>query len=86
MTTERWPGHQPDLTLYQEAVARGIPTDNHESDLYLKVTPASRALLARRGIMARMFPDRGTGELWFDVPFMFDPWWSAHTGAGRKES
>jgi hypothetical protein len=33
------------MTVYQELIAAGCQIDNHESDLYVKVTPESRAIV-----------------------------------------
>jgi hypothetical protein len=66
-------------TLYDAAVAAGIPIDHHESDLYLVAGPVADALVAQYDAPfhnARRF--RGTdGRLWWDVPFGYMPWWRA---------
>jgi len=73
------------MTLYQELIAAGCQIDNHESDLYVKVTPESCAILKswllrlgytdRRGAGVKTFRSRVDGELWFDVPFAYRPFW-----------
>lgn len=49
--------------------------DHHASDLYLRVSPKSRELLAnfeyRR--MVTTFRDNIDHDLWFDLPFCFNP-------------
>ncbi len=65
------------MTVYQALLAAGVPLDHHESDLYVKVTPEStRLLLDYRGTTAPTFIHQQTRDLWYDVPFAFDPWWA----------
>jgi hypothetical protein len=69
------------MTLYQELVAAGCEIGNHESDLHVKVTPESRAIVERwcwvdklyRG--ASLFRSNIDGSQWWDIPFAFDPFW-----------
>jgi hypothetical protein len=67
-------------TLYETLLAAGIPTDNHESDLYFPDTPETQAILdqfPKQKALASHFLNQGEGhrgDLWFDVPFAFDPW------------
>ena len=65
--------------IYDELKAKGIPLDNHESDLYALKTPESEAI-----IKAWDFPHNVTtfksqidGNIWYDIPFAFKPWWDA---------
>lgn len=71
------------MNLYQDVTAAGIPTSNHESDLYIPDTPESRAILAKyptHAKNARSFPNMvRDGERWIDVPFAFEPFWDAKT-------
>ena len=62
-------------TLYQACVDSGIPTDNHESDLYIPVTEQTTALLKQYGYRATTFRSQVDGQTWYDVPFMFQPYW-----------
>ncbi len=63
--------------LYDEAVAQGIPTDNHESDLYLKDSEITRALLRVAHVDAKAFVSNVDGRMWWEIPFAFSPWWRA---------
>lgn len=64
--------------LYEDCVASGLETDNHESDLYVKETPESRELLKLWGYEhPKRFISAIDGTLWFDIPFMYSPWWKA---------
>ncbi len=64
-------------TLYEEIVLAGIPTDHHESDLYVLDTALSRELIAKNGKVATGFVSRIDGKRWLDIPFAFDPFWKA---------
>ena len=68
-------------TLYDDLKAAGIPTDNHESDLYFPDTPEAREILKRHplqnSIASRFRNQRppNVGAVWVDVPFAFIPFW-----------
>jgi hypothetical protein len=67
-------------TLYEAITAVGIPTSNHESDLYFPVSAESTAILAcypSHKSNARTFVNQVAGGHWYDVPFAFQPWWDA---------
>jgi len=63
-------------TLYEDLVAAGIPTDSHESDLYVLDTPEARALLAKHGKQGSGFVSQIDRRRWLDVPFAYDPFWT----------
>ena len=72
------------MSFYEDCIAAGIPTDNHESDLYVKDAPETRELLAKHklsGVQARPFRSNTDGGMWWDCPFLFDPWWVAREKA-----
>lgn len=71
------------MTLY-EAACKTLPAadiDHHESDLYLRKTPAAVSLveswIAETGFKFSVstFRCRIDGSLWFDIAFAFDPYW-----------
>lgn len=74
------------VSIYQRLKSAGVPLDNHESDLYAKVTSASRPIVEERmrsGDHSRVtvFVSQIDGALWYDIPFAFDPFWERkHTG------
>ncbi len=75
-----WDGKWTSQSLYLEVVAAGIPVHNHESDLYIPDTEAARAILARyptKAANAKRFENQVEGGTWIDVPFAFDPFWTA---------
>lgn len=77
---------EAERSLYDALKAAGIPTSNHESDLYFPVTAESIAILERypteKG-SATTFTNQVEGGRWYDVPFAFTPWWESRTKGGR---
>ena len=71
------------MYLYDEIKTAGIPTDNHESDLYFPITEQSTEILARYPLEksnASRFINQVAGGWWYDVPFAFIPFWTARQG------
>lgn len=74
------------MTLYNMLVNAGLSEDifNHESDLYICVSPASTKIiyewLKENGYFEKSFlstfTDQITGKKMYDIPFQYDPWWS----------
>jgi hypothetical protein len=63
-------------TLYQALTEAGIQCRNWQSDLYVPVTEKSRAILVEYPKQSKtVFKSNVTGELMFDCPFAFDPFW-----------
>lgn len=64
--------------IYALAVAT-LPAgdiDHHNSDLYIKRTPAAVALVARLENKALLSTFRDPdGVVWYDLPFCFAPYW-----------
>ena len=74
------------MSLYTELRDAGCELDNYYSDLYVKVTPESTAVLIqhhRRSqgrhhhVGAGTFISGVDGLPWYEVPFAYDPWWEA---------
>lgn len=68
------------MHIYDELKAAGVPLDNHESDLYVKVTPESRRIVgehlaAGKIGMAPTFTSNIDGARWYDLAFQFLPFW-----------
>jgi len=60
--------------IYDELKACGAEIDSHESDLYVRETPETTAIIARhKPYVASRFYSHGV--LWVEVPFAFAPWW-----------
>jgi hypothetical protein len=65
-------------TLYEDLKAAGLETDHHESDLYFPRTNESLAILKKHPLQhnnATAFKHLDKNEIWFDVPFAYDPFW-----------
>jgi len=70
---------------YTALVNAGIPLDNHESDLYAKVTPeAGRIIRASGWGGVTVFINQLDGSPWFDLPFAYLPWWEARQCRGPE--
>ena len=63
--------------IYGQMVDAGVEIASHESDLYVKVTPESEAIINTYEHKAnvRRFVSAIDGTQWFDIPFAFIPWW-----------
>jgi hypothetical protein len=68
------------MTLYDELIAANIEgISNHESDLYVPVTPEVTAILDRHPTHkknATTFVSNIDGKLTYDIPFAYGPFWS----------
>lgn len=72
------------MSVYEQLQAAGVPLDHHESDLYAKVTPVSRAIVAgyeHRAIVQTFCGSDGTA--WYDIPFAYLPFWEVRSGGAR---
>ena len=69
--------------IYAAAVAT-LPADHidhHESDLYLKRTPAAIALVNRLTTKSLLSVFRDPdGVAWYDLPFCYTPYWESLGG------
>ena len=64
------------MTIYEQLVAAGVPIDNHESDLYAKVTLESEKIVRESRLLnVRKFINQIDGTVWYDIPFAYDPFW-----------
>ena len=65
------------MTIYEQLKAAGVETSHHESDLYARITPDSRAIIDAwefRSNVTTFTADDGSGR-WFELPFAYDPAW-----------
>jgi hypothetical protein len=64
-------------TIYDQLKAANVPTDSHQSDLYAKVTPESRAIVKAYKFRENVttFTNNIDGQRWYDIPFAFQPYW-----------
>jgi hypothetical protein len=68
-------------SLYKDLVRAGIPTDHHESDLYVLDTPAARETVKKYGYKFQTFTSNIDGKRWLDVSFAYEPFWEKKTQA-----
>jgi len=67
-------GSNSEKSIFEILKERGIPTDHHESDLYVKATP--EAIELTKDFESReFFTSNIDGERWIDLPFRYDPFW-----------
>lgn len=68
------------FNIYQELKDTGVMMHNHESDLYVPVTDATRAIIERYEFKDSVTTFRSTliGGLWYDIPFAYLPYWEKH--------
>lgn len=69
-------------TIYAAAL-EALPAkdiDHHASDLYLRITPESKALIARldNKILLSRFRDQIDGDMWYELPFCYLPAYTTH--------
>jgi len=80
------------MTLMERLLEAGYPRDqmfNHESDLYVFVTPITRGVIEKwckengysRHWHCPMFTDQITGRAMFDCVFQYTPWWEERSRA-----
>jgi hypothetical protein len=66
------------MSIYTELLEKGVALDHHATDLYAKVTPASRAIVEAYEFRnnVKTFTSQIDGELWYDIPFAYEPEWN----------
>lgn len=70
------------VSIY-EAALKALPPediDHHETDLYLRVSKASKRLVSEYAYRQNVttFKDNIEGRLWYDIPFAYTPAWADH--------
>lgn len=65
-------------TLYEKCTELNIPTDSHESDLYIPVNDVTKSLIGEYEYKSnvKQFVSQIDGRLWFDIPFGYTPFWN----------
>lgn len=69
--------------IYEQLQAAGCEMDSHESDLYVKVTPESTAIVDSYQFKSNVttFTSQIDGERWYDIPFAYVPFWENKTAS-----
>ncbi len=78
------------MNIYDQLKAAGAQIDNHESDLYVKADDVSRPIIeaartkgdpaAKNATTFRNQRPEEKGQIWYDIPFAYSPWWEARIG------
>jgi hypothetical protein len=73
------------MDIYDELKEAGAEMENHESDLYVKVTTQTTKILVRYAYWAnvRSFKD-AAGQAWYDIPFAYKPFWETKKRMKRR--
>lgn len=62
--------------LYDQLVEIGAELDNHESDLYVKLTAEVLGIVRKSDVKYfTTFKSQIDGEIWLDLPFQYKPFW-----------
>jgi hypothetical protein len=63
--------------FYGNVIELGIEHDHHESDLYVPVNAQTKTMMNdyEYAMLVTTFKDQVTGNLWYDIPFAYTPWW-----------
>ena len=72
---------------FYETIKSLVPAsfiDHHESDLYVRDTPAVRLVIRQFGLNSSGFTSKVDGQRWLDVPFAYEPFWTKKTKTARK--
>jgi hypothetical protein len=68
-----------ELSIFEQVKSSGIEYGNHESDLYIPVNEQTQAIIQTYQFKENVqtFRNQIDGQLWFDVPFAYIPFWEA---------
>ena len=72
-------------SFYEKVIEIGIEHDHHESDLYVPVTTQTKELVNNYeyGMMVTTFKSEIDGNMWYDIPFEYIPYWEAVANKGE---
>lgn len=63
------------MSIYKQIKETGVEIENHESDLYCKVTPETTQIIKEYQFKNSVTIFIYKGERWYDIPFAYDPYW-----------
>lgn len=63
------------MTIYEAMKEAGVPIEHHETDLYVPVTPVTRAIISNYEHKKIVSTFVSEGRFWFDIPFAYTPAW-----------
>jgi len=72
-------------SIDERMIEAGVETANHQSDLYVPVNDTTRQIIKEYNesvepgyeVKPEVFVSKIDHTLWFDIPFMFDPYWES---------
>lgn len=71
------------MTLYEELVKAGCEIGNYQSDLHVRCSEKALVIIVDHVLrpdsllqMPNKFVSNIDGELWYDIPFAYDPFWN----------
>ena len=66
-------------SIYGPLLEAGVELDHHYSDLYAKDCEITRKILADYAWKknSKMFKSNIDGEMWWDIPFAYTPYWNS---------
>ena len=64
--------------LYEKLVALSVEVDSHESDMYVPATEETSSLIEQYEFYndVKIFESKD-GSKWFDLPFVYLPFWQS---------
>lgn len=68
-------------SIYEEMINAGVEVSNWQSDMYVHVNAITKAILAKYPTSeanATIFKSNIDGQMMYDIPFMYQPFWDAH--------
>jgi len=76
------------MSIYADMKATGVEMDHHESDLYVPVTDATRAIVAEYEFRTNVttFYSQIDKKPWYDIPFAYLPYWERLPGVKPEKS
>ena len=76
-----------EIFRYAEELLKPEDIDHHGSDLYLRVTPESKALIESFQYKQLVMTFRSNIEpydIWYELPFCYIPYWEGTTTGGNE--
>ena len=74
------------MSIYEELLKIDAKMGHWKSDLYVKSAPEVDELISNYDFKYKinMFTSNIDGQLWYDIPFAYDPFWLDPLDRGEK--
>jgi hypothetical protein len=69
--------------IYEELKQAGCTIEHHESDLYIQVDETSKNILKKHPEIDKTRFTGTDGKAWFELAFMYTPWWNDRIPDGK---